>query len=173
MKGTPLLFRAFFNSQTRMSLISYPLRGIKSPPVFNEDNLNKINSFNGDLSAYFEDLMRRRPTSPTGYISLPKENFRRMVEKMKTPTDVVSLVNAYANYLGHRNVLPHSYVDQMLLKAIEVGNPEGALEIIRLHTELSYHPSAQVVEAYFKHFKKAGYEKFKLFFSAVRGNYLL
>ena len=121
------------------------VRGIKSPPIFNDENFNKINQFNGDLAAYFEDFMRRGPTTPTGYINLPKENFRRMVERMKTPADVASLVNAYANYLGHCNILPHSYVDQMLLKALEVGNPEGALEVLRLHAELIYHPSANVV----------------------------
>jgi len=54
---------------------------LKSPPKYDEDNENKINKFNGDLGAYFDDLMRRRPQSVGGYINLPKENFKRMVER--------------------------------------------------------------------------------------------
>jgi hypothetical protein len=146
---------------------------MKSAPKFNEEDDNKINKFNGDLAAYFEDLMRRRPHTPSGYISLPQENFKNMIERAKTATDIGTLVNAYANYLGHRNILPHSYVDLMVKKALEVGNPEGVLEVIRLHTELIYHPNAKLLESYFNHFKTAPYEKFKAFFGALRGNYML
>ena len=65
--------------------------------------------------------MRRRPQSTGGYISLPKENFKGMVSKASNATDMATLVNAHANYLGHRNILPHSYVDLMIKKALEVG----------------------------------------------------
>ena len=146
---------------------------MKSTPKFNEEDDNKINKFNGDLAAYFEDLMRRRPHTPSGYISLPQENFKNMITRAKNSTDIATLVNAYANYLGHRNILPHSYVDLMVKKALEVGNPEGVLEVIRLHTELIYHPNAKLLESYFNHFKAAPYEKFKAFFGALRGNYML
>jgi hypothetical protein len=54
-------------------------RGIRSPPVYKEEDENKINKFNGDLAAYFDDLMRRRPHTPSGYISLPQENFKTMI----------------------------------------------------------------------------------------------
>jgi len=85
------------------------LRGIKSSPKFNEENdANKINSFNGDLAAYFEDLLRRRPHSTGGYINLPKENFKLMVTRASTKTDLATLVYAHANFLGHRNILPQS-----------------------------------------------------------------
>lgn len=144
MKATLSLMR-FSAPQTR-TLFFLSQRGIKSPPKYNEEDDNKINKFNGDLAAYFEDLMRRRPHTPSGYISLPQENFRSMVQRAKTPADVATLVNAYANYLGHRNILPHSYVDQMVSKALEIGSPEGVLEVLRLHSELIYHPSTKVLE---------------------------
>lgn len=54
---------------------------MKSAPRQSEEDKNKINSFNGDLAAYFDDLMRRRPQSTSGYINLPKENFKKMVER--------------------------------------------------------------------------------------------
>jgi hypothetical protein len=120
---TQLLF-----SQQRNSVIKIAQRSVKTSSKSNdEDNFNKINSFNGDLAAYFEDLMRRRPQTTTGYINLPKENFKRMIEKAQNETDLATLVNAHANYLGHRNILPHSYVDLMIKKALEMGQPNTML----------------------------------------------
>jgi hypothetical protein len=148
-------------------------RGLKSAPKFNEDNENKINSFNGDLAAYFEDLMRRRPQSSGGYINLPKENFKSMVQRTKNPVDLATLVNAQVNYLGHRNLLPHSYVDAMLLKALELGAPDTMLEVLKLHAELVYHPSAKVVSKYLEYYKTQPYDKLKTFFLATKGNYIL
>ena len=56
----------------QQSIVYLSQRGIKSAPRFNaEEDQNKINKFNGDIAAYFEDLMRRRPQTPGGYISLP------------------------------------------------------------------------------------------------------
>ena len=96
-----------------------------------------------------------------------------MISRAKTPTDIATLVNAYANYLGHRNILPHSFVDMMVSKALEVGNPEGVLEVLKLHSELIYHPNPKVIESFFNHFKAAPYDKFKTFFNALKGNYLM
>jgi hypothetical protein len=39
---------------------------MKSAPKFNEEDDNKINKM--ELSAYFDDFMRRRPASKSGYI---------------------------------------------------------------------------------------------------------
>lgn len=39
------------------------------------------------LSEYFEDYMRRRPASKSGYINLAKENFRKMSEKATSESD--------------------------------------------------------------------------------------
>jgi hypothetical protein len=50
--------------------------------------------------------MRRRPATPSGYINLPKENFKSMVKKAKSEDDLKHLVYIHANYLGHRNILP-------------------------------------------------------------------
>ena len=143
MKASSLLASTF--KQSRQLLITFSARGIKSPPAFKEEDANKINSFNGDLNAYFEDLMRRRPHNASGYISLPKENFKLMVERSKNDKDLADLVNAHVNFLGHRNILPQAYVDMMLLKALELGHPESMLETLRLHSELIYHPSTAVL----------------------------
>lgn len=61
------------------SLVSLASRGVKNAPKFNEEDADKINKL--DLQAYFDDLMRRRPATESGYINLPKENFKRMVER--------------------------------------------------------------------------------------------
>lgn len=60
-----------------LSLVSMQTRGIKDAPIFNPEDADKINKL--DLAAYFDDLMRRRPANESGYINLPKENFKRMV----------------------------------------------------------------------------------------------
>jgi hypothetical protein len=36
-----------------------------------------------ELSAYFEDFLKRRPASKSGYILLAKENFKNMVVRAK------------------------------------------------------------------------------------------
>lgn len=125
------------------------------------------------MGQYFEALMRRRPQSSGGYIDLPKDNFKRMVARSKNENDLAALINAHVNYLGHRNLLPHSYVDAMLLKALELGQPKAMFDVLRLHAELLYHPSAAVLGGYLRHFKNASYDDFKAFFAAVRGNYFL
>jgi len=61
----------------------------------------------------------------------------------------------------------------MVSKALEVGSPEGVLEVLRLHSELIYHPNPKVLESFFNHFKAAPYENFKAFFTALRGNHLM
>ena len=77
MKATLALWR--FTAQQPRTLFMLTQRGIRSPPVYKEEDENKINKFNGDLAAYFDDLMRRRPHTPSGYISLPQENFKTMI----------------------------------------------------------------------------------------------
>jgi hypothetical protein len=68
-----------------------------------------------------------------------------MVARAKNETDLATLVNALANYIGHRNMLPQQYVDAMVLKGLELGHPESMFEIFRLHKELLYHPSSAVL----------------------------
>lgn len=126
-----------------------------------------------ELPAYFDDLMRRRPANEGGYINLPKENFRRMVERAKNETDLKTLVYAHVNYIGHRNILPHSYVDLMLLKALELGHPETMFETFNLHTELIYHPSTKVTKAYLDYLADKDYELLKKFFEVTSNNYLM
>ncbi len=131
-------------------LLRVAQRGLKNPPRYNEENADKINKL--DLAAYFDDFMRRRPTTKTGFINLAKENFRRMVERSKNEDDMKTLVYAYVNFLGHRNLVPQTYLDQMLLKALEVGHPEVMLEVIQYHAELIYHPKPAVLQQYIEHF---------------------
>ena len=101
-----------------------------------------------DLAAYFDDLMRRRPATKSGYINLPKENFKNMVEKANSENDVKTLLEAQVNYIGHRNILPSGYVDKMMLKALELGYPEQVLDVLSMHEELVYHPNQTVIKAY-------------------------
>lgn len=126
-----------------------------------------------ELSAYFDDLMRRRPANEGGYINLPKENFKKMVTKAKNEADLKTLVYAHVNYIGHRKILPHAYVDSMLLRALELGHPEVMIDTFRLHTELVYHPSPLVTEKYLEYFADSTYESLKTFYEAIKVNYLL
>ena len=156
------------------SLVALAQRGIKNYPNYNpEEDANKVNSFNGDLSAYFEDLMRRRPHSATGYINLPKENFKNMVTRAKSATDLGTLVNAFANFIGHRNMLPQSYIDDMVLKGLELGHPESMFEIFRLHKEVMYHPSTEVLAKYAEYISAQGFDKLLAFYQVIKGNYFL
>lgn len=85
-----------------------------------------------------------------------------------------TLVNALANYLGHRNILPQNLYDRMLLKALELGKPESMLEVLRLHRELMYHPSTTVLKAYSEYFTTQPIDKLKLFYTtAIKNNFYL
>ena len=74
-----------------------------------------------DLPAYYDEYMKRRPASPQGYIHMSKENFLKMVNKAESESDFELLIDAYANYLGHRNFMPQTYVDAMMEKAAKHG----------------------------------------------------
>ena len=174
MQMNTLVFKQLYKSSKlftpTQSLLRISTRGYKSPPLFNKDDENKINKL--PLAAYFEDFMKRRPASSGGYIKLASENFKKMVDKTKSEEDLNTLTNAHIQYLGHRNSIPHSYIDAMLMKALELGKPELMLQTIHYHSELIYHPSPKVLEAYFKHFS-ASYDKLKLLFEKTKKNYLL
>ena len=75
--------------------MQYAVRGMKSPPKFNpETDENKINKFDGNMAGYFDDLMRRRPATSGGFINLPSQNFKLMVERSKSKEDLAALVDA-------------------------------------------------------------------------------
>lgn len=174
MKVYTKLQAAAFLAQQQRTLLTLSVRGIKNNPRYNpEEDANKINAFGDDLAAYFDDLMRRRPANKGGYINLPKENFKAMVFRAKNQTDLGTLVNALANYIGHRNILPQSYVDLMVMKGLELGHPESMFEIFRLHRELLYHPSPEVLAAYAEKIAAQGFDKLLAFYQVVRGNYFL
>ena len=126
-----------------------------------------------ELSAYFEDLMQRRPANESGYINLPRENFKSMISKAKDENDLRTLTYAHVNYIGHRNILPHSYVDLMVAKALQLGFPEAMVETFKLHTVLLYHPSPAITQKYFDHFANKSFESLKSFYDAIKTNYYL
>ena len=56
-------------------------------------------------------MLTTRDSNNSGYINLPKSSFKKMVDKAANKDDVEVLKTAHVNYIGHRNVLPQSYVD--------------------------------------------------------------
>lgn len=150
------------------------------------------------LNEYFEDLMRRRqaivarahqarldhktsngkkvprPLNEMGYLSLPKANFESMVRKAQSPEDIQTLIDAYMNFLGHRNLIPQTIIDKLMLKAIEVDGADKTFDFMKHHAELLYHPSPSVIQAFTDHLAQKGYESLKTWFqSAIKGRYLM
>lgn len=68
------------------------------------------------------------------------------------------MVYAYANFIGHRNILPYSYPDLMMEKALENNVPEVVLDMYRNHGELIYHPNPKITQNYFEYFRDKGYD---------------
>lgn len=149
-------------------MLQVQVRGIKDAPKFREEDHDKINKL--DLATYFDDFMKRRPHSKGGYISLAKENFKAMCLKAESQADFETLLNAYANYIGHRNILPNRYTDIMLTKALDRGQPETMLDMFRYHSELLYHPRPDITLQYFNFFVAKDYESLKAFFDVVKDN---
>jgi hypothetical protein len=56
-----------------------------------------------------------------------------MVRKAENVDNLTKLIEIYANYIGHRNIMPHSYVDIMLQKALDLGHPETMFDILKFH----------------------------------------
>lgn len=144
---------------------------MKSAPLYRKEDEDKINKL--DLTAYFDDYMRRRPFSKTGYINLAMHNFRKMADRAKTENDFQTMMFAYVNYIGHRNLLPQKYIDLMMMKAVEYGQAEIVLDMFKYHTELMYHPHPDVTQSYFDYFNKKGYDSLKKLFDVIKGNYYL
>jgi len=46
-------------------------------------------------------------------------------------------------------------------------------EIFRLHREVMYHPSTEVLSKYVEYLSAQGYEKLLAFYQVVKGNYFL
>ena len=67
-----------------------------------------------------------------------------MVERVSSAADVEVMKDAYYNYVGHRNLLPQKMIDQLMHKALEVGQPELMFDFHKFHQELLYHPHPSV-----------------------------
>lgn len=68
--------------------------------------------------------MRKNQHDPAKPIVLGAGTFEKLIKNMKTSDDVKTVLNAYCNYIGHRNVLKQALTDAYLLKALEIGAPE-------------------------------------------------
>lgn len=121
------------------------------------------------LPEYFDGLMRRRhaitaknvqarmdhkrkggvdqqkPLNEMGYLNLPKANFANMIKKAQTGEDIETLKDAYFNFLGHRNIIPQTTLDKLMMKGLEVEEPEKLFDFIKYHSQLLYHPKAMVI----------------------------
>ena len=100
-------------------LVQTSLRSFsRSIAPHNRENVNKINQLS--LQAYLHELLRRRQANDSGYINLPKANFKAMTDRVKSEEDLATMKDAYVQYLGHRNILPQSAIDGLMLKALEI-----------------------------------------------------
>lgn len=57
------------------------------------------------MDRYVDLLMKRRPESKWGVINLSKAHFRDLIKKAETEAHFKSLLGAYYNFIGHRNIL--------------------------------------------------------------------
>jgi len=80
-----------------------------------------------------------------GYLSLPKANFLGMIKKAKTSEDIETLKDAYFNFLGHRNIIPQTTLDKLMMKGLEVEEPEKLFDFFNYHSQLLYHPKPKVI----------------------------
>ncbi len=97
-----------------------------------------------------------------------------MTRRAESPEDLETMKSALWNYIGHRNLIPHSYVDELLLRALEVGDPGSMLELLQHHRECLYYPSPPVIEAYFNHYKELPFEEgLKVYFEHTKGQYFI
>lgn len=78
-------------------------------------------------------MMNTRSANASGYIDLPKSNFKKMVVRAQTAEDVEVLKDAHVNYLGHRNILPQGMLDQMMMQALSIGQGNLMLDWFKLH----------------------------------------
>jgi hypothetical protein len=117
--------------------------------------------------------MRKRPQSKGGYIYLAQDTFNTMANRARTEADFQTMIYAYVNYIGHRNILPYEYGDLMMLKALEHGVPEAVLDMYKYHAELLYHPNPSITQKYFEYFRDKGYDSLKNFFTTIKGNHFL
>ena len=115
----------------------------RSVPPHNSENVDKINKL--PLKAYLHELLRRRHANDSGYINLPKANFKAMTERVKNEEDLLVMKDAYVQYLGHRNILPQTVIDGLMMKALEIKTHQPMLEFLKFHSELLYHPKPEVV----------------------------
>lgn len=95
--------------------------------------------------------MRRRPESEQGVINLPRKNFEDVMNNyVQTEEDYTALLDAFYNYVGHRNTFPQNSTDNLLKKALHLKKPELAFPLIGAHAELLMHPNGRVIRSFMK-----------------------
>ena len=103
------------------------------------------------ISDYFERLMRRRHESAAGHINMPRRNFDDVMKNhVHTEEDYEQLLGAFYDYQGHKNTFPQKSTDALLEKALSLGKPELAFDLIGYHQELLIHPTPKIVKAFFR-----------------------
>ena len=97
-----------------------------------------------------------------------------MINYVHTEEDYNALLDAFYNYLGHRNTFPQSTTDNLLKKALQIEKPELAFPLIGAHAELLMHPQTRIVRNFMKAVvQEDDYEKLKAFFEVTKGRYFL
>ena len=113
-----------------------------------EYDMRKLDS----IQAYFDKLMRRRHESDKGVVDLPRRNFEDILKRhVHTEEDYNQMLDAFYNYLGHRNTLPTESTDALLTKALTLKKPELAFGLIGSHAELLIHPKARVMRSFYNY----------------------
>ena len=75
-----------------------------------------------DITSYFEDYIRRRPSNPSGYIQLAQINYKKMLERATSKEDFHTMFDAWVQFIGHRNKIPCKDGDTLLLKSLRLGH---------------------------------------------------
>ena len=93
---------------------------------------------------------------------------------VQTEEDYTALLDAFYNYVGHRNTFPQNSTDNLLKKALHLKKPELAFPLIGAHAELLMHPNGRVIRSFMKAIvQENDYDKLKAFFEVTKGRYFL
>ena len=161
-----------------------PTQSLISMPVFynsrvSRQRVKKVLAFEvkkaDSIAEYFEKLMKRRHFTEKGVINLPRRNFEDILKlHVQTEEDYQHLLTAFYDYQGHKNTFPQTSTDALLTKALTLGKPELAFDLIGHHQELLIHPNEQVIKAFFREVSVSGdYDQLKSFFAVTKGRYFL
>ena len=106
---------------------------------------NKIDRLSvGDAFTEYLDLL---PGKKTGYKMIPSHLFPTLLNKVKTSEDIVQVKNIIADFLGHRNKISNTNLDNMMAKCLEIDASE-MLEFFTYHRQIFYYPHPDIMDMY-------------------------